>query len=187
MSLDRIVRAEPADIDAAVVARAEAVAAPLVVLPVRHVNEQGVYTMTSVLLVKKLRAAGLAAGESAGRFRKLQVRSRERGFGTPQPLTTSFGRVSSALTSVNTDWALPCLSLSSDHNCPCVTVVGRSLSHADRTLCLSAPANATAAPVFRSEPSRGRHGHSTAPVRLISAARAIIEVRPIRFSGWGIT
>jgi len=61
MSPYRIVRAEPADIDAAVLARAEAVAAPLVVLPVRHVNEQGVYTMTSVLLVKKLRAAGLSA------------------------------------------------------------------------------------------------------------------------------
>ena len=61
MSSDRIVRAAPADIDAAVLARAEAVAAPLVVLPVRHVNEQGVYTMTSVLLVKKLRAAGLSA------------------------------------------------------------------------------------------------------------------------------
>jgi hypothetical protein len=61
MSPDRIVRAEPTDIDAAVLARAEAVAAPLIVLPVRHVNEQGVYTMTSVLLVKKLRAAGLSA------------------------------------------------------------------------------------------------------------------------------
>jgi hypothetical protein len=27
----------------------------------------------------------------------------------------------------------------SDHDCPCVTVVGRSLSHADRTPCLRAP------------------------------------------------
>jgi hypothetical protein len=61
MSPDRIVRVEPADIDTAVLVRAEAVAAPLIVLPVRHLNEQGVYTMTSVLLVKKLRAAGLSA------------------------------------------------------------------------------------------------------------------------------
>jgi hypothetical protein len=55
------------------------------------------------------------------------------------PLTTSFGRVSSTLTSANADWALSCLLLSSDHECPCVTVVGRSLSHADRTSCLGAP------------------------------------------------
>ena len=55
------------------------------------------------------------------------------------PLTTSFGLVSSALTSANADWALPCLQPSSDHDCPCVTVVGRSLSHADRTPCLGAP------------------------------------------------
>ena len=55
------------------------------------------------------------------------------------PLTTSFGRVSSALTSANADWALPRLQPPSDHDCPCVTVVGRSLSHADRTPCLRAP------------------------------------------------
>ncbi len=61
MSPDPSVRAEPIDIDAAVLARAEAVAALLVVLPVRHVNGQGVYTQTSVLLVKRLRAAGLSA------------------------------------------------------------------------------------------------------------------------------
>jgi hypothetical protein len=61
MPPDPIVRAEPTDIDAAVLARAQAVAAPLVVLPVRHANGQGVYTQTSVLLVKKLRAAGLSA------------------------------------------------------------------------------------------------------------------------------
>lgn len=61
MSPGPIVRAEPTDIDAAMVARAEAVAAPLVVLPIRHVNGQGVYTQTSMLLVKQLRAAGLSA------------------------------------------------------------------------------------------------------------------------------
>lgn len=38
MSPDPIVRAEPADIDAAVLTRAEAGAAPLVVLPARHVD-----------------------------------------------------------------------------------------------------------------------------------------------------
>jgi len=34
---------------------------------------------------------------------------------------------------------LSCLQPSSDHDCPCVTVVGRSLSHADRTPCLRVP------------------------------------------------
>lgn len=61
MSLDPNVRTEPADIDAALLARAAAVPATLVVLPVRHVNGQGVYTQASVLLVKQLRAAGLSA------------------------------------------------------------------------------------------------------------------------------
>ena len=51
---------------------------------------------------------------------------------------TSFGLVSGALTSVNADSALQCLRPSSDHDCPCVTVVGRSLSHVDRTPCLRA-------------------------------------------------
>ena len=48
-------------------------------------------------------------------------------------LTTTVGRVSSALTSVNADPAPSYLQPSSDHDCPCMTVVGRSLSHADRT------------------------------------------------------
>ena len=50
-------------------------------------------------------------------------------------LTTSFGLVSSALTRTNADWASWCLQPSSDHDCPCVTMVGRPLSHADRTSC----------------------------------------------------
>jgi len=54
------------------------------------------------------------------------------------PLTTSFWTSSSALTSANTDCALPCLQPLSDHDCPCVTVIGRSPSHADRTPCLRA-------------------------------------------------
>jgi hypothetical protein len=54
------------------------------------------------------------------------------------PLTTSFGLVCSALTSENADWALSCQPPSSDHDYPCVTMVGRSLSHADRTSCLRA-------------------------------------------------
>ena len=54
-------------------------------------------------------------------------------------LTTSCGLVSSAPTSANADWALSSLLRSSDHDCPCVTVVGRSLSHADRTPCLRSP------------------------------------------------
>jgi hypothetical protein len=44
-----------------------------------------------------------------------------------------FGLASNALNSANTYWSLWCLQLSSDHDCPCVTVVSRSLSHADRT------------------------------------------------------
>ena len=53
-------------------------------------------------------------------------------------LTTSFGLATSALTSANAAWVLLCLSPSSDHDCPCVTAVDRSLSHADRTPCLRA-------------------------------------------------
>ena len=49
------------------------------------------------------------------------------------PLTTSSRLVSSALNSTSADWAHWCLQSSSDHDCPCVTLVGRSLSHADRT------------------------------------------------------
>jgi hypothetical protein len=48
-------------------------------------------------------------------------------------LTTGFGLISSPLTSVNADLALACLQSPSDYDCPCVTVVCRSLSHADRT------------------------------------------------------
>jgi len=48
-------------------------------------------------------------------------------------LTTSFGLVSSALTGADADWALSRLLPPSDHDCPHVTVVGRSLSHVDRT------------------------------------------------------
>ena len=48
-------------------------------------------------------------------------------------LTTSFGQVSSALISANADPTLSYPQPSSDHDYPCVTVVGRSLSHADRT------------------------------------------------------
>ena len=54
-------------------------------------------------------------------------------------LTTSFGQGSSALISANADPALSYPQPSSDHDCPCVTVVGRSLSHADRTSRLRAP------------------------------------------------
>jgi hypothetical protein len=61
MSPDPIVRGERADIDVAVLARAEAVSASLVVLPVRNIKGQGVYTQTSVLLVKQLRVAGYSA------------------------------------------------------------------------------------------------------------------------------
>ena len=39
----------------------------------------------------------------------------------------------SPLTSVNANWALSYQQSSSDHDCPCVPVVGRSQSHANRT------------------------------------------------------
>ena len=55
------------------------------------------------------------------------------------PLTTSFGLVSSALTSANVHWALWCPQPPSDHDCPCVTMVGRPLTHVDRTSRLHAP------------------------------------------------
>src|SRR5690242_7612248 len=54
------------------------------------------------------------------------------------PLTTSFGLVSGALTSVNAELALSRLQPSSDRDRPCVAVVGRLLSHADRTLRIRA-------------------------------------------------
>ena len=55
------------------------------------------------------------------------------------PLTTSFRRVSSALTSANTYRVPACTRPSSDHDCPCVTVISCSLSHADRTPRLHVP------------------------------------------------
>ena len=57
------------------------------------------------------------------------------------PLTTSCGPVSSALTRANAYSVLWCLQPPSDHDCPCVTMVGRSLSHTDRTPCLHASAS----------------------------------------------
>lgn len=61
MSPDPIVRAEPANVDAAMLARAQTARVPLVVMPVRQVGGNGVYSQTSLLLVKKLRAIGLSA------------------------------------------------------------------------------------------------------------------------------
>ena len=72
------------------------------------------------------------------------------------PLTTNWGLVFSALTSVNAAQPLPCRSPSSDYGCPCVTVVGRSLSHADRTTRLPA--------------SGPRHLRSELAVALVSLA-----------------
>jgi hypothetical protein len=68
----------------------------------------------------------------------LQIGLQRRSAVRPLPLTTSFGLASSALTSANAEPALSCPHPSSDHDCPCVTVVGHSLSHADRTRCLGA-------------------------------------------------
>ena len=59
--------------------------------------------------------------------------------GSTPPLTTIRLATDEALTSANTDWTLPYLSQSSDHDCPCVTAVGRSLSHADSHACLGVP------------------------------------------------
>src|SRR5215471_12368968 len=52
-------------------------------------------------------------------------------------LTTTYGRVRSALTSANAYAALSCPQPSDDRSCPCVTVVRHPLSHADRTPCAS--------------------------------------------------
>jgi hypothetical protein len=52
-------------------------------------------------------------------------------------LTTTYGRVRSALTSAYAYLALSCPQLSDDRSCPCVTVVRHPLSHADRTPCAS--------------------------------------------------
>ena len=82
------------------------------------------------------------------------------------PLTTSFGLVFSALTSVNADWALSCLQPSSDHDCPSVTVVGRSLSHgiARRALVWSAASRPELAlprhAVLTGRPSVFQAGHN---------------------------
>ena len=77
------------------------------------------------------------------------------------PLTTSFGQVSSALTSANADQALSYPQPSSDHDCPCVAVVGRSLSHADRTSCLRAPGSRPLRPELTMR--RGRPGPTRRP------------------------
>src|SRR5690348_2157852 len=55
------------------------------------------------------------------------------------PLTTSFRLASSALTSADAFRAFFCPRPSSDYDCPCVTVVRRSLSHEDRTPGLHSP------------------------------------------------
>lgn len=82
----------------------------------------------------EVRAPG-AVNRSAGR---LPGRSWPGSWQFDSALTTSFGLVSSVLTSANVDWALPCWQPPSNHDCPCVAMVGRSLSHADRTPCLRA-------------------------------------------------
>jgi hypothetical protein len=79
------------------------------------------------------------------------------------PLTTSSGHVSSALISINADPACSCSQPSSDHDYPCVTVVGRSLSHADRTPLLRARELRPPRPelaVQLSAPIRGTGGRS---------------------------
>jgi hypothetical protein len=49
------------------------------------------------------------------------------------PLTTSCVLATGALNSANACWFPSRPQQSSAHNCPCVTVVSRSLSHVDRT------------------------------------------------------
>ena len=78
-------------------------------------------------------------------------------------LTTSSGPVSSALISANADPVRSYSQSSSDHDYPCVTVVGRSLSHADRTPLLRAPELRPPRPelaVQLSAPIRGTGGRS---------------------------
>jgi hypothetical protein len=101
------------------------------------------------------------------------------------PLTTSSGLVSSALTSVNADSALPCLSLPSDYDCPCVPVIGRSLSHADRTPRLSAPGSRPLRLDFAvslSAPIRGVGcGPCAPPLSPIGLTAAVL------FAGWEVS
>lgn len=82
------------------------------------------------------------------------------------PLTTSFGLLSSALTRANANWVLSCPQLSSDHDCPCVTVVGRSLSHADRTSRLRVPGS------WPPVPCRGRPASGPGRLPPVLAGRA---------------
>jgi hypothetical protein len=86
------------------------------------------------------------------------------------PLTTSFGPVSSALTSANAYWALSRLRPSSDHDCPCVTVVSRSLSHADRTPRLRAPVSGPLRPELAELSGCGPWSPPLPPIGLTGAA-----------------
>jgi hypothetical protein len=88
------------------------------------------------------------------------------------PLTTSFGQVSSALISANADPALSYPQPSSDHDYPCVTVVGRSLSHADRTWRLCAPRIAASSDLDGVCISFPRHRLRLGGVRLIGRCSA---------------
>jgi len=70
-------------------------------------------------------------------------------------LTTSLGLLTSALTSSNAGWVLSYPQPSSDHDCPCVTEVGRSLSHADRTARRRVPGSPIGMARLRSGPAPG--------------------------------
>ena len=104
-------------------------------------------TACGLALTRRTRPRQSSSEEDAPRLRSLQPEAGMSDVALPEkrkvgsstlPLTTSSGLVSSALTSANADWALSCLQPPSDHDCPYVTVIGRSLSHADRTPCLHA-------------------------------------------------
>ena len=78
-------------------------------------------------------AGGMAAACGIFQPAEVTVPEKRKVGSSILPLTTRFGLVSSALTSANAGWAFSWLQPSSDHDCLCVTVVGRSLSHADRS------------------------------------------------------
>jgi hypothetical protein len=68
-------------------------------------------------------------------------------------------------------WALACPRPSNDHDCPSVTVVGRSLSHEDRTPRLRAPGSrASSSPNYRRVPGRDELGSSPAVYAVVHAS-----------------
>ena len=95
-------------------------------------------TACGLALTRRTRPRQSSSEEDARRLRSFQPEAGTSGRRSPIRGRSavrlcpyaSFGLVSNALTSANVGRPFSCLQLPSDHDCPCVTVVGRSLSHA---------------------------------------------------------